>query len=110
MSLTKTLNQLREGRFMSLVDSELSRVVEAVEETGKSGSITLTINVKTTGGRKALVVTGDVKSKVPAPPIEGTLMFSGPDGQLLTEDPRQTKLDLKPVESAQPSQLRDVAG
>ena len=36
------------------------------------------------------------KTGVETPAIE-SLLFATPEGNLMTEDPRQTKLDLKPI-------------
>lgn len=64
--------------------------------TGKAGSITITLKLrKATAG--ALAVTGSVTVKKPAEPAIESLLFATPEGNLLTEDPRQVKLELKPV-------------
>jgi hypothetical protein len=76
----------------------LSELVLAVDQTGKAGSITIKISLrKATAG--ALAVAGKIEVKKPMePPIEA-LMFPTPEGNLLTEDPRQQKLELKTVAS-----------
>jgi hypothetical protein len=95
--ITDTLRALRNGHFIDEASEELARVVNSVAETGKSGKLVIEITVKKAGqGRNsALSVQGSATAKLPKQPVDDTLMFPTPDGNLLTEDPRQQKLDLK---------------
>jgi len=95
--ITDTLRALRNGHFLDEASEDLARVVNAVSETGKSGKVTIEISVKRAGqGRNsALSVQATSTVKLPKQPVDDTLMFPTPDGNLLTEDPRQQKLDLK---------------
>lgn len=97
--ITDTLRHLGAGCLMDDAAEALSGLVLAVDNTGKAGTLTIKISLrKATAG--ALAVTGAVTVKKPAePPIE-SLMFPTPEGNLLTEDPRQQKLELKAVGSA----------
>lgn len=105
--ITDTLRHLGAGCLMDEASEKMSDLVKAVDQTGKAGKITITISLrKATAG--ALAVTGNVQVKKPAEqPIE-SLMFATPEGNLLTEDPRQNKLDLKPVAVETPT-LRNTA-
>lgn len=95
--ITDTLRALRNGHFLDEASDDLARVVNAVSESGKSGKLTIEITVKRAGqGRNsALSVQATSAAKLPKQPVDDTLMFPTPDGNLLTEDPRQQKLDLK---------------
>jgi len=95
--ITDTLRALRNGHFIDEASEELARVVSSVAETGKTGKLVIEITVKKAGqGRNsALSVHGVATAKLSKPPVDDTLMFPTPDGNLLTEDPRQQKLDLK---------------
>lgn len=83
----------------SLLDEaaeKMADLVKAVDATGKPGSITITVKLrKATAG--SLAVTSNVTVKRPAEPAVETLLFPTVEGALLTEDPNQRKLDLKPV-------------
>lgn len=94
--ITDALRHLGAGCLIDDASDAMASLVQAVDQTGKAGSLTIKISLrKATAG--ALAVTGAVTVKKPAePPIE-SLMFPTPEGNLLTEDPRQNKLDLKPV-------------
>lgn len=83
--ITDTLRHLEAGCLIDEASELLAELVKAVDATGKAGSLTLTLKLrKATAG--ALAVTGNVSVKKPAEPAN-----------LMTEDPRQTKLDLKPI-------------
>jgi ribosomal protein S28E/S33 len=77
----------------------LSEVVKAVRETGKTGSLTLTLKVQMLNNRdeNAVKITPAVKSKLPELAPYETIMFSTGDGDLLRDDPNQRKLPLEEV-------------
>lgn len=95
--ITDTLRALRNGHFLDEASDDLARLVNAVSDTGKTGKLTIEATVKRAGqGRNsALSVQATSLVKMPKQPVDDTLMFPTPDGNLLTEDPRQQKLDLK---------------
>ena len=94
--ITETLRHLGAGCLMDDAAEQLAALVLGVDQTGKPGTLTIKLSLrKATAG--ALAVTGDVTVKMPATPKIESLMFPTPEGNLLTEDPRQKKLDLKPV-------------
>lgn len=89
----ETLHHIQNGTFLAEAADQLAELVKAVDTTGKPGKLTLTINV-----RKAMHTALAIKGKVvvampPEAPLEA-LMFPTPEGNLLTEDPRQSKLPL----------------
>ena len=106
-SIVDTLRHLEAGCLIDEASEKLAEVVKAVDASGKTGKIVITLNLrKATAG--ALAVTGKVDMKKPAePPIEA-LLFATPEGNLLADDPRQTKLDLKPI-AVEAKELREVA-
>lgn len=86
---------------------ELSSLIQSVTATGKAGSLTLKIDLKpSTAG--ALAVKATVTSKAPKGLPPESLLWATPEGNLMHEDPRQTKLDLKPVEVAPARELKTV--
>lgn len=95
----ETLRHLMGGTFLDLV--------AAVDSTGKAGKITLTISIKKST-KAAMAVVGDIKMSKPTEAPDATLMFATPEGNLLTEDPRQQKLELKAVAAQTPAELKQV--
>ncbi len=101
--LLETLHHLEGGAFLADAADQLAEIVKKVDITGKPGKITLTISV-----RKAMSTALALKGKIavslpPETPVEA-LMFPTPEGNLLTEDPRQAKLPL----AAAPTQTESL--
>jgi len=91
----ETLRLLQGGMFLDLCSDQLSEAVKAVEETGKAGKLTITLDLKRASG--AIEVVAKVTNKVPEPKADGTLLWATVDGNLVPENPHQQKLDLTPV-------------
>lgn len=100
-----------EGDLIPVLDhagAEFSKLVSAVVQTGKAGAITVKIDIKpSTAG--ALAVKASVSAKVPKGLPPESLLWPTPEGNLLAEDPRQTKLDLKPVTAEPVRELKSVS-
>lgn len=97
-----TLCELQNGGFMIEASQEFTRLIQAVRQTGKKGSITLTLNLKkvSRGDTPALEVQGDIKVKVPTAERSAALYFATDENLLVHNDPRQAKLlfeEAKPV-------------
>lgn len=107
-SIVDTLRHLEGGCLIDEASEKLAEVVRRVDATGKGGSLTIKVDVRrATAG--AMAVRGTVTSKVPAePPIEA-LLWGTPEGNLLTEDPAQSKLELKPVAVETKPELKTVS-
>lgn len=91
-----TISTLHAGSLAEDANDHLKALVSAVESTGKAGTITITLSVrKATAG--ALAVKGKVTAKMPKEQDLEALLFPTPEGNLLTEDPRQQKLDIRPI-------------
>ena len=72
----------------------LNDLVHATTETGKAGSLTLTIKMKPIGGKAGqMELETDVKAKLPTPTKGKTILFTTPDNNLQRQDPRQQTLD-----------------
>lgn len=102
-----SLRRIRGGAFLDEASEQLAQLVSAVDATGKAGKITLEISVKKMS-KGAMGVIGLVKLSAPKELPDTTLMFPTPEGDLLTEDPRQQKLELKTVAVQTPSELKQV--
>lgn len=84
------ITDLSHGSVNQRLTEDLAQVVEAVQETGRVGELTIKLNVKLEGGMA--VVNTEIKSKAPRAPLPGTMFFVGNNGSLHREDPRQTKM------------------
>lgn len=100
-----------DGDLVPLLDeagSQFSDLIKAIVSTGKAGSLTLKIDVKpSTAG--ALAVKATVATKKPKGLPPESLLWATPDGNLIEDDPRQNKLDLKPVAVEPARELKQVA-
>ena len=76
---------------------QLSEIVKAVDATGKGGKLTIELTIKKLSRSGALEIIDKVTSKAPTEAPLTTMMYPTPEGNLITEDPRQQKLDLKSV-------------
>lgn len=92
-NFTEILDDMSDGKVSQQLTTDLAELVEAVEETGLSGKVTLTITVKP-DGKGRVVTAGSVKTTKPRPKLEASLFFTGSKGSLHREDPRQQKLPM----------------
>jgi len=80
---------------------ELRALVAAVQDTGKKGSLTITVGVeKMKGNDDALFTTIDVKAKLPFHAPKAAIFYADDDGRLSRTDPQQLALDLKDAPEA----------
>jgi len=87
--------------IMDAAGAKFSELINAVTAHEKAGTLTLKIAVKpSTAG--ALAVKADVSITKPKGLPPEALLWATPDGNLIAEDPRQNKLDLKPVATEKP--------
>lgn len=95
--ITETLRHVRGGLLIIEASEQLAELVKAVEITGKGGKLVIELQVKKLSRSGALEIIDKVTSKVPTEAPLSTMMYPTPEGNLITEDPRQAKLDLKAV-------------
>jgi hypothetical protein len=87
------LRDLRKGRTVSELEDKMREVVNRVRDTGKKGTLTLTISIDPTkAGDGTYQLSDKVVSKLPDFERHATLFFGTPDGNLQQEDPRQQPL------------------
>ena len=92
--ITKTLERLRGGQMLDEASEKLAEIVKAVDITGKAGEITIKLQVKKLSRSGALEVIDKISSKIPEEQPITTMMYPTPEGNLLTQDPRQQTLEL----------------
>lgn len=93
--LSDTLRLLQQGALNAKAGDLLAGIIKAVDETGKPGKLTLTIDIKKTGA--ALSVLGDVTDKTPVEKPNPDMFWATVEGHLTEQNPSQRKLDLQPV-------------
>lgn len=93
------LDEHQNGSTISDLSEAYREVVEACELTGKPGKVTLEISIRPPSKGKARVVgiAMKVESKIPEADPYLSMWYVGDNGELLREDPRQRKLDLRVV-------------
>lgn len=100
-----------EGDLIPILDhagAKFSELVNAVMANNKAGSLTLKIHIKpSTAG--ALAVRSEVSTVKPKGMPPESLLWATPEGNLIAEDPRQTKLDLKPLTAEPARNLKTVS-
>jgi hypothetical protein len=101
---TDFVTDLDDGKVHHQLTVELRRLVKAVCDTQKSGTLTFKVKAKLDG--RTVVISTDVKATPPQPAMGSTFFFPDEVGDLRREDPKQPplrNLDTKP-----PTQLRRV--
>ena len=98
--INDTLRHIGGGVFIDLASDKMAELVTAVDQSGKAGKLTLEIKVKKATRGGAMIITGSLKLTKPADEPMEAMLFATPEGNLVADDPRQVKLDLKQVPSA----------
>lgn len=88
---TEFLEQLRDGGAVDDLTTQLAKVVEAVDVTGKVGTLALTIKVAP-NSRGSVTISDDIKGKPPTS-VEDTILYVDHGYGLTRRNPRQTTMD-----------------
>ncbi len=94
-SFTDTLRMLQGGSFVDQCTEVMAELVKQVDETGKAGKLTITLDLKKAGG--ALAIVAKVTDKTPEVAPDADLLWATPEGSLSYQNPAQQQLDLQPV-------------
>lgn len=88
---TQILNELRGGLVQSELTRDLRELIEAIQESGRGGSLTLTLKFKPHGARnrEVHVTAAHTIKKPPKPDMDGASIFFAQRGNLLRDDPEQ---------------------
>lgn len=93
-SFASFLVQHARGRSEQELSRCLAELVEAVEETGKSGSITYTLTIKPEPkADRAMLVTDSIKMKAPELDRPASIFFADNDHHLVRSHPGQLSFD-----------------
>jgi len=106
----ETILQLNNGAAVAELSTALAKVLAAVRESGKAGSITFTVTVKpaSKGVTNVVMVESQIKTKLPEPDRGMTVFYLTEDNRLVRNDPRQQQLPLRVVEIEQANELKEV--
>lgn len=92
------LGEHRNGTMHDELSDALQELVAGVASEGKGGYLTLKIIVKpANAGNGALTVTDEIKVVPPKETKSGSIFFVSPENNLVRDDPRQLKMDLRAV-------------
>ena len=102
--------ETEDGDLMPIMDvagDKFSELINAVTAHNKAGTLTLKVAIKpSTAG--ALAVKAEVNITKPKGLPAESLLWATPEGNLMAEDPRQTKLDLKSIAPEPVRELKSV--
>ena len=105
---SQQLAHMAKGSIDAALTDDMADLVKAINDFGKSGSITLKLELKPERGSSGEVVMIDVKPdisvKLPKPDMIGQRMWPTVDGDLLRHDPDQQTLDLTTVPKGEQQQ------
>lgn len=89
------LIELSGGRTHTEMSEQLHDLIARVRDTGKKGSLTLTITVSRmkNASENTLTVTDDVKAKLPAHDRKVSVFYADADGNLSRKDPNQLEFE-----------------
>lgn len=91
MSFNKTVQDMRDGQLLGMLSDKLNDVVEAVQEHGKAGELTLKLVIKPNGD-DAVTVSPKVTVKAPEATV-GDAIFFVSGGNLVRRNPRQGDIE-----------------
>lgn len=97
------LQDIAAGRLHDRLSEQLADLTAAVTDTGKKGTVTLTITVAPVkaGVTDTLIVTGKTVAKIPedAAATPSSVFFADAAGNLSRNDPKQLTLPLRAVDN-----------
>lgn len=96
--ITDTLRLLHGGLFIDECSEAMAGIVRGVEETGKAGKLTITLDVKKVGA--AISVLAKVSDKTPEEAPDADLFYATVEGNLSLNNPAQRSLDLQVASSS----------
>lgn len=94
-TIAEVFSTLHGGAFADKCAQELKQLVRGIEDTGKAGKLTITLDIKKAGG--ALSIDAKVTSKTPEPKADPDLLWATVEGNLSLQNPAQRNLDLQDV-------------
>jgi hypothetical protein len=98
MDALGTLQVLAHGELLEELCAAMIDVAEDVLNTGRGGSVTLTLKLsQATRGEPSVIVSEEIKRTPPKKDPRGAILFVG-DGEFHRHDPRQQQLEFRVLE------------
>ncbi len=95
--LADVLRELDRGRVHDQASTMLRDLIAAVADTGRKGTLTLTIALKPMKAEGRVTATAAVSVKAPAPEPRESIFFIDDEHNLVRDDPHQPYLPLQDV-------------
>jgi hypothetical protein len=95
--ITHTLAKLQQGLFVDTCSDLFAQVLRMVEETGKAGKLTITLDVKKVNALVSILA--KVTDKTPEKAPDADMFYLTEDNDLSVENPKQRRLDLRVAET-----------
>lgn len=92
------VQEQRNGGLHGEMSEALTELVTTARETGRAGTITLTIKVTPNKDNSTVTVSDKVKLTLPEPERGAGIFFFDEHGNLSRQNPNQTSLTLREVE------------
>ncbi len=91
------LQEMRKNGLHSELGDELAELVRKVTDTGKAGTLTLTLSLKPTvrAERTTIDISDKIVVKAPRPAAPSTMFWPDEKGNLLRNPPNQPELPLR---------------
>jgi len=106
------LQEINDGRVHSRLTERLDALLHAVRDTGKAGSVTVTIKVKpatrSSGVVDKVTLKGEVKADLPQNDAGEDFFWMTEDAELSRNHPRQSSLELREAPRAAIGDLKEV--
>lgn len=96
-SIVDFFRDQRNGELDAEASKALQQVIQAVTTQEKKATLTIIIEVEPSKGGGMVVVTDDVKVKLPKQKRGATIFYATPENHLTRQDPRQQQLQLREV-------------
>jgi hypothetical protein len=88
------LREQSKGSTHDELSEGMHDLVQRVRDTGKKGTLTLTVSVELMkGSDRALIVSDEIKLKLPEHDRDTSLFFADRDGNLTRNDPDQLRFE-----------------
>lgn len=102
------LQEARKGGLHTEMSEETANLTKRVVETGKAGSITLTLTIKPHGADGMVSVADKVVVKTPRPEVGATYFFADEHGNLQRNPPNQQTLPLREIDGGRDKPLHEL--
>ena len=92
--ITDIMRDIARGHFVEQATIELQKIVLAVLEEGKAGTLTIKIKVAK-NDENQVFYDAEIDGKLPKQTLARTMFFVDADGNSVRRDPRQTEMMLQ---------------